>query len=289
MNKDKKFSVDLIFNFLEQASYEYNGKTHRIKDQEEYLRFHLKRYYFTLKLLSPLMAKGSKVLDLGSFPFHLPFLLKHFLETEITLNGIPDSETGRIKNDDSVIKFKSEKYRYEFNYHNFNLEHDQFPFNDNSFDFILCLEVIEHLLENPVFMLAEIHRILKPEGKLILTTDNALRFSQVFKLLFNRNTWFRYYPGNPYFRHNREFTLKEINELLSTNGFKAETIRHVNINMADSIFKSAGNLLFSIITWIPLPFFWKKKRHIVSIWRKVASRINYPHSIYIKEPDEPDN
>lgn len=46
------------------------------------------------------------------------------------------------------------------------------PFKDTSFDLIWCSEVIEHLA-NPVFTANEFRRILKPGGKMILTTPNS--------------------------------------------------------------------------------------------------------------------
>lgn len=45
------------------------------------------------------------------------------------------------------------------------------PFPDDSFDLVWCTEVIEHL-KNPAFTVSGIRRILKPSGKLILTTPN---------------------------------------------------------------------------------------------------------------------
>jgi len=47
-----------------------------------------------------------------------------------------------------------------------------FPFSDNRFDLVWSTEVIEHL-ENPEFSLSEMKRILKPGGKIILTTPNS--------------------------------------------------------------------------------------------------------------------
>ena len=44
-----------------------------------------------------------------------------------------------------------------------------FPFRDNAFDALLCLDVLEHV-EDDGFMLAEIARVLKPKGCLVLTT-----------------------------------------------------------------------------------------------------------------------
>jgi 2-polyprenyl-3-methyl-5-hydroxy-6-metoxy-1,4-benzoquinol methylase len=54
------------------------------------------------------------------------------------------------------------------------------PYQDNHFDVIWCSEVIEHL-ENPYYTLNEFRRVLKPEGKAVLTTTNS-RF-WVFRIL----------------------------------------------------------------------------------------------------------
>jgi SAM-dependent methyltransferase len=42
------------------------------------------------------------------------------------------------------------------------------PFPDEQFDCVLCSEVVEHLFDLPA-VVAEIHRVLKPGGKLLLT------------------------------------------------------------------------------------------------------------------------
>ncbi|HLD34048.1 MAG TPA: class I SAM-dependent methyltransferase [Candidatus Nanoarchaeia archaeon] len=46
-----------------------------------------------------------------------------------------------------------------------NLDKYPFPFDDNSVDYILAMAVIEHLEDMKAFM-EEVHRILKPGGKL---------------------------------------------------------------------------------------------------------------------------
>ncbi|HEX5003123.1 MAG TPA: class I SAM-dependent methyltransferase [Bacteroidia bacterium] len=43
------------------------------------------------------------------------------------------------------------------------------PFEANTFDTVFCTEVMEHVPE-PVRFISEIHRVLKPGGKLIMTT-----------------------------------------------------------------------------------------------------------------------
>lgn len=43
------------------------------------------------------------------------------------------------------------------------------PFDDKSFDTVVCTEVLEHI-PDPLRVLCEMHRVLKPSGYLILTT-----------------------------------------------------------------------------------------------------------------------
>ena len=45
------------------------------------------------------------------------------------------------------------------------------PFQDNGFDLIYSFECLEHIAE-PQLMLNECYRVLKPNGKIVLTTEN---------------------------------------------------------------------------------------------------------------------
>jgi len=47
------------------------------------------------------------------------------------------------------------------------------PFTDASFDYVVFLEIIEHL-KNPYSVVSELHRILKPKGRLVCSTPNIL-------------------------------------------------------------------------------------------------------------------
>jgi len=53
-------------------------------------------------------------------------------------------------------------------YPEINLEKIPYPFDDNSVDEVLLSHVLEHLWIKPTLVIEEIHRILKPDGILIL-------------------------------------------------------------------------------------------------------------------------
>ena len=48
-----------------------------------------------------------------------------------------------------------------------DIEKEKLPFDDNSIDNILVDNVLEHLGDGFIFALNEMHRVLKPDGKLI--------------------------------------------------------------------------------------------------------------------------
>ena len=74
---------------------------------------------------------------------------------------------------------------------------------DNSIDFVVTFQVIEHIQDDNYF-LREIFRVLKPGGKLLLTTPNKL-------MSLSRNPW-----------HIREYTPFEMKEILRKNFVKSE-------------------------------------------------------------------
>ena len=60
----------------------------------------------------------------------------------------------------------------------------ELPWNNEYFDIIISVETLEHL-ENPWNFIRETHRILKPKGKLIITTPNVESWiSRLFFLFF---------------------------------------------------------------------------------------------------------
>ncbi|MFT4533785.1 MAG: SAM-dependent methyltransferase [Saprospiraceae bacterium] len=74
---------------------------------------------------------------------------------------------------------------------------------DNSFDFVVSFQVIEHIEADDKYV-SEIHRVLRPGGKFILTTPNK-------KMSITRNPW-----------HVREYTIEELIQLLGQSFSKVD-------------------------------------------------------------------
>jgi methionine biosynthesis protein MetW len=100
-----------------------------------------------------------------------------------------------------------------------DLDERHLPFNDGSFDWISCLDVIEHVFE-PEHLLHEIYRVLHHNGTLTLTTPN-IRFIDFINPLLLKGVFPKTsqdsgsYDGG----HLHYFTFRDIKKLLSKVGF----------------------------------------------------------------------
>jgi SAM-dependent methyltransferase len=195
--RDERRIWDVLFSFAENEP----GK--------EYIRNHFRRYLKTLELIP--VHRSLAVLDLGTF---IPFaaLLQRTTPHRFTWH---DHWEGDSRKD---ILMNGETFRL----FNFDVERETFPFEDDSFDLVLCNEVIEHLGIDPFHMLSEVNRVLRRGGQLILSTPNIASTRGAAKMLLG-------YPPYLYAsftlttnRHNREYSLSEILDMMRMSGFKAD-------------------------------------------------------------------
>jgi 2-polyprenyl-3-methyl-5-hydroxy-6-metoxy-1,4-benzoquinol methylase len=91
------------------------------------------------------------------------------------------------------------------------------PFAANSFDLVLCGDVIEHL-RDPERFLARMRPLLRPGGRLVLTTPNVANWAMRLGLLAGR--W-RYTDRGILDRsHLHLFTKKTLEEMLDRAGYR---------------------------------------------------------------------
>lgn len=156
-----------------------------------------------------------KVLDVGCFPYHLGRALE---EMGFEVWGIASGHEPIANKKISII----------------NIETDPFPYKSNTFDLVLCSEVIEHLPHSPVPAMKEMYRVAKPGGHVVITTPNIARSINQGKMLLGKAPMYSVDAflenegrgSNLYHRHNREFTLPELTKLTAHAGWKIAKKTH---------------------------------------------------------------
>jgi glycosyltransferase involved in cell wall biosynthesis/SAM-dependent methyltransferase len=176
-----------------------------------YIETHLTRFEKTLAITPP-GGPDDRILEMGSYLQITPALKTRLGYGEV--RGCYYGPAGRV-DQRSVQSVDGEEFQCTLEL--FDAEKDRFPYDDGYFSTVLCCELVEHLTEDPMHMMGEINRILRPGGHLVLTTPNIGSLRAIAAILAG------YHPGffpayirprvegeEPEARHNREYTAREI-------------------------------------------------------------------------------
>lgn len=112
-----------------------------------------------------------------------------------------------------------------------DLDRDVLPFEGEQFDFIFCGDIIEHLFDTDR-LVEYLFRVLKPGGKLLITTPNFAAWHNRIYLLLGYNPFLcsvslKHHKAGKLFHissgvgkeHLRHFTLRALEDLLVYNQF----------------------------------------------------------------------
>lgn len=186
-----------------------------------YAETHLTRFEKTLALIPP-GGPQDRILEMGSYLQITPLLRTRLGYGEV--RGCYYGPAGRADHR-SVLSATGERFECQLDL--FDAEKDPFPYPDEYFATVLCCEVIEHLASDPMHMMSEINRVLKPGGHLVLTTPNIASLRAIAAVLegYHPALFPAYIRPSPTgekteARHNREYTPKEIHLLLVDAGFE---------------------------------------------------------------------
>jgi SAM-dependent methyltransferase len=219
------FSKDSILEVL--TSLSIDGEY--VKEFASYATADCERFLYTLDLI-PLDA-GGRLLEIGAQPYFITLLIRHFRPALqwalVNYLGGPVREVVQYL---QYQDFNRMRQQYDVKYYNCNIEVDSLSYENNSFDWVMCCEVLEHLTADPLKALLELKRVLKPGGHLILTTPNAARIENLIAFLEGRNIYDVYSAYGPYGRHNREYTNHELHQLLKHCGFVNEITFTANVH-----------------------------------------------------------
>lgn len=131
---------------------------HLVEWWRRYLQVQTPRYLDVIALLDAAgTPTGARVLEVGSVPGQLTAVL----------GGLGFVVTGVDLAPQRLAAFWE---RHGLTVERADIEREALPFADDQFDLILFNEVLEHLRVNPLFALGEIARVLRPQGRLLLST-----------------------------------------------------------------------------------------------------------------------
>ena len=150
--------------------------------------------------ISKLIPPNSKVLDIGCHDGKLRNFLNNcdYYGADINKNLINKLQKQRIKAK------------------TVDLNKQEIPFKNQKFDFILLLDILEHVI-NPQKLLTEAKQRLKKQGKLIITLPNDYHLLNKIRFFFNKHLTED--PFAPY-GHMHYFPLKSGEKFLIKNNLK---------------------------------------------------------------------
>jgi glycosyltransferase involved in cell wall biosynthesis/SAM-dependent methyltransferase len=185
-----------------------------------YLETHQTRLLKTLEMIPP-GGPCDRILEMGAYLQITPAL-----RSKLGYGYVRGCYYGKAGRTDHRVVTSEEGENFECDIDHFDAEKDPFPYPDGHFSTVVCGELIEHLFEDPMHLMSEVNRILKPGGHLVLTTPNiaALRGISAILLGYHPGFFHAYIKpsesGEVDARHNREYTAGEIHRLLETSGFE---------------------------------------------------------------------
>lgn len=138
--------------------------------------------------------RNSKILVIGTgvFPKIEFFLFNRGYQNIIST----DIDEKNLKNGKKILpKLKFEKIDAE----------KRFDFRDGEFDSVILTEVLEHI-NNEIGCLKEINRVLKNNGRLVLSVP--------------KSRWFNFFSPITWIQHKREYDEEGIGKSLRKAGFK---------------------------------------------------------------------
>ncbi len=169
-------------------------------------------YHHIISTVLRHLSPGSRILDLGSGPCDKTAILQMLGFKCSAYDDLQDDWHKLLGNRDKIIAFAKDCGI------DFRLADDGAPpFEKNSFDMLMMLDVLEHLHDSPRDLLNDMLEFVKPEGLLFATVPNAVNIRKRIAVFFGGTNLARFesyywYPG-PWRGHVREYVKDDLVKL----------------------------------------------------------------------------
>ena len=182
---------------------------------DNYHQNHKRRMARTLQVLKDNKPKG-RLLELGGSGVFTLAAKELFPDLEVEVTNFDSSQSLVHEFCPSMGK----KYAC-FKAYNIDLETDSIPAENDSYDWVTCCEVIEHMEIDPMAMMWEINRVVKRGGSLLLTTPNVVSSRGIAKMLAGVEPYFymQYRHDRSFYRHNYEYSIHSLMQVVQASGF----------------------------------------------------------------------
>ena len=187
------------FTVIDPTIYNQSVKDSELIELERLENFHwwymIRKYI--IKDWSTKLPKNSRILDLGSATGGNSIVLR---ELGFKVTGIELSDFGyqtQMAKGLDVIQADACKI----------------PFSDNTFDVVICLDLLEHI-EHDSVAISEVVRVVKEDGKILISVPEDMAMWSEHDIAVS---------------HYRRYSLEDISNLCEFAGIKLESVWRSNI------------------------------------------------------------
>ena len=177
-------------------------------------------------IANKLNLENKNILDIGCYDGTFLALIKN---RSNDFYGVEASDYGVIES--SKKKIHVEQFFFD--------DKTKIPYDDNFFDLIIAGEIIEHIYDTD-FFLEEIKRLLKSNGKLIISTPNVASLGRRLLLLIGKSPIIEDSPNeSDSSGHIRYFTFETLRNLLNKHDFELIEERSDVVNFSSGGFSKS--------------------------------------------------
>jgi len=208
---------------IDRSVEEVLGTTGRAPHWQTYFKDHRERLALDFEWITHAVDKSAEILEIGGYPY---FLTRSLQRAGFAVHSA-DARVGEAAHLAQQLSLPVSWC---------DIENADLPFPDATFDEVIFNEVFEHLRINPIFAVRNLMRVLRPGGRLWLSTPNLKSLRGIINFLWHSEAWsvvgegiyaqYDSFEKGDGMGHVREYTSVEVGKFLNEVGFKVEKVMY---------------------------------------------------------------